>query len=75
MLGLMLYGMGFFVMTLVVRYGLHRFRTDKDTGKFVLWRGPNAILAICILGIWCRDINYFAAIIGFILADILTDST
>ena len=69
MLKLIIYGIGFFVLTLLVQYVLSKFRKNGNKGNTAIWGGNNAIIVICIFGIMQHNIDYFAAIIGFIIAD------
>lgn len=69
MLKLIIYGIGFFVLTLLVQYVLSKFRKNGNKGNTAIWVGNNAIIVICIFGIMQHNIDYFAAIIGFIIAD------
>ena len=72
MLELIIYGIGFFVLTLLLQHVLSRFRKDGNQGDSAIWVGNNAIIVIFIFGILQHNIDYFAAIIGFIVADALT---
>lgn len=63
-----LYGLVFFLITLLIQYILSNIR-KKRNGKSCFWIGTNAAVAICMLGIIFKEINYFAAVIGFLLAD------
>ncbi|MBS6820591.1 MAG: hypothetical protein KH210_03190 [Roseburia sp.] len=69
MLKLIIYGIGFFVLTLLLQYVLSKFRKNGNQGDSAIWVGNNAIIVICIFGIMQHNIDYFAAIIGFIIAD------
>ena len=72
MLELIIYGLGFFVLTLLLQHALSRIRKDGNQVDSAIWVGNNAIIVICIFGILQHNIDYFAAIIGFIVADALT---
>ena len=48
MLELIIYGIGFFVLTLLLQYLLSRFRKDSNQGDSAIWVGNNAIIVICI---------------------------
>ena len=69
MLKLIIYGIGFFVLTLLLQYVLSKFRKNGNQGDSAIWVGNNVIIVICIFGIMQHNIDYFAAIIGFIIAD------
>ena len=34
-----------------------------------MWVGKSVIIGMCVLGIITKNINYFAAILGFVLGD------
>ena len=72
MLELIIYGIGFFVLTLLLQHVLSRFRKDGNQGDSAIWVGNNAIIVICKFGIMQHKTDYFAALIGFIVADALT---
>ena len=72
MLELIIYGIGFFVLTLLLQYLLSKFRKDCNQCDSAIWVGNNAIIVICIFGIMQHNIDYFAAITGFIVADGVT---
>ena len=57
------------MLTLLVQYVLSKFRKNGNKGNTAIWVGNNAIIVICIFGIMQHNIDYFAAIIGFIIAD------
>lgn len=62
-----LYGVGFFLMTILIQYLLYKFNINK--GNVKIWTGSNAVLVICMLGLFQMNICYLAAVIGFIAAD------
>ena len=62
MLELTIYGIGFFLCTLLIQYMLFKVRKDHN-------HGSRAILVLCVVGIMNHKIGYFAAILGFIFAD------
>lgn len=63
-----LYGVIFFLITLLIQYILSNIR-KKRNGTSRFWIGTNAVVTICMMGIIFKEINYFAAAIGFLLAD------
>lgn len=66
MLEMILYAVGFFLVTLLIQYLLSK---RKNRSKLTIWQGTSSIVAICILGIVFQNINYLAAILGFVIAD------
>ena len=63
-----LYGVGFFLITLLIQYLLSNRRKNRND-KSYFWVGSNTIVVICVMGIVLKDINYLAAVIGFVFAD------
>lgn len=59
----------FFIFTLTVQWLLHRVRKNHNRGASAMWVGTSVIIGMCILGIITKNINYFAAILGFVLGD------
>lgn len=68
MFELVLYGVGFFLITLLIQYILSSIKKKRRSVSHV-WTGINAVISICAMGIVFKEINYFAAVIGFLLAD------
>lgn len=69
MYSLIVYSIGFFLITLLFQYLLHRFRKNRNRGKGAIWAGRNAAIAICFMGIVFKDIKYMGAVMGFLVAD------
>ena len=69
MFELILYAIGFFLITLLFQYLLHRFRKNGNRGLGAIWVGKNAAIVICVMGIVSKDINYLGAVLGFLMAD------
>ena len=69
MLELTIYGMGFFLCTLLIRYMLFKVRKNHNHGPNSIGVGSRAILGLCFVGIINNKIGYLAAILGFICAD------
>ena len=69
MFELILYAIGFFLITLLFQYLLHRFRKNGNRGHRAIWVGRSAVIAIGVMGIVSRNINYLGAVLGFLLAD------
>lgn len=65
MFEIFMYIFSFLIITLLIR----KFQGKNINRKRFFWERTTTILALCILGIIFSDINFFAAIIGFILAD------
>lgn len=64
-----LYGLGFFIITLILQFVLHKFRKNQNKGTGSIWTGTQAIVIIAAIGIINGQIQYLAAIIGFAIAD------
>ncbi len=68
MLEMVLYAIGFFLITMLIQYLLSK-RSHNKTHNIEFWTGSSAIIAICVLGIISNNIHYLAAILGFVIAD------
>lgn len=64
-----LFTVGFFLITLLFQYLLHRFRKNGNCGAGAIWVGRSAAIVICVMGIVSREINYLGAVVGFLMAD------
>ena len=69
MLEMILYGVGFFLITLGLQVLLHKVRKNGNKGVFSIWTGMVTIVTICMLGILMKNISFLAAVIGFVIAD------
>ena len=69
MFELILYAIGFFMITLLFQYLLHRFRKNGNRGQGAIWVGKSAAIGICVMGIVTKNINYLGAVLGFLLSD------
>ena len=69
MLGFVIYGIGYFVVTLLIQYMLFKLRKNHNHGPNGIWVGSSAIIVLCVIGIINHKIGYLAAILGFICAD------
>lgn len=69
MIEIILYGIGFFLLTLLLQYVLYKCRKNHNHGKSSVWTGTGAVLVICLAGLFTQNINYLAAVIGFVFAD------
>ena len=56
----------FFIFTITAQWLLRRVRKNHNRGASAMWV---VIIGMCVLGIITKDINYFAAILGFVLGD------
>lgn len=59
----------FFIFTITAQWLLHRVRKNHNQGASAMWVGTSVIIGMCVLGIITKNINYFAAILGFVLGD------
>ena len=66
---LIIYGVGFWICTLCIQFLLYKIRCNHNHGQNGIWVGGRAIVVICVVGILTHNINYLAAVLGFILAD------
>ena len=69
MLEIILYAVGFFICTVFLQWLLHKVRKNHNKGNSAIWVGTGAIIVICVIGLMNKNINYFAALIGFIVGD------
>ena len=69
MLEMILYGVGFFLITLGIQVLLHKVRKNGNKGDFAIWTGMVTTITICVLGIIMKNISFLAAVMGFVVAD------
>ena len=69
MLEIILYAIGFFICTVFLQRLLDKTRKHHNQGSSAIWVGTGAIIVICVIGLMTKNINYFAAILGFIIGD------
>ena len=69
MLEMILYGVGFFLVTIGLQFLLHKIRKNGKKGQSGIWTGMVTTVTICILGIYMKNISFLAAIMGFVIAD------
>lgn len=69
MLEMILYGVGFFLVTLGIQVFLHKVRKNGNKGPYALWTGMVTLVVICTMGIIMNKICFLAAVIGFAVAD------
>jgi len=60
----LIYGIGFFVATLLIQRIVHGINKN-----WLVYTGTSVIIGMCVFGIMQKEIAFFAAIIGFVLAD------
>lgn len=48
---------------------LHKVRKNHNHGKSAIWVGNGAIVVICVMGLMTKNINYFSALLGFVVGD------
>ena len=65
MLETIVYLVGFFILTMFIQWLLHTVRKNHNTGNSAIWAGDEVIIAVCLLGLMTKNVNYFAALLGF----------
>lgn len=68
MIEYIVYGTGFFIVTLILQYILSQTGAFWRKG-FMIWKGKECIIGMCILGLMFRKFAFFAAILGFIFGE------
>ena len=69
MLETILYAVGFFIFTIFLQWLLHNVRKNHNQGNSAIWVGSEAIIVICVMGLMTKNVDYFAALLGFIVGD------
>lgn len=69
MFEIILFAVVFFVITIFLQWYLHKVRKNHNRGASAMWVGSGVIIGMCVLGILTKNINYFAAILGFVAGD------
>lgn len=69
MLETILYVIGFFIFTIFLQWLLHKVRKNHNQGNSATWVGNGAIIVICVMGLMTKNINYFSALLGFVVGD------
>jgi asparagine N-glycosylation enzyme membrane subunit Stt3 len=69
MLEIAVYGVGFFICTMIIQALLAKIRKKGNKGNSAIWVGSSAIIIICIVGLATKNVNYLAAVLGFVMAD------
>ena len=64
----LIYGVGFFIATLLIQSIVHGINKDKNK-KWQIYTGPTVILGLCVIGLIQQEIAFLAAIMGFVVAD------
>ena len=75
MFEIVLYIVFFFLFTIFFQWLLHKLRRNHNQGDSALWVGTSVIICICVLGLTSKNINYYAAILGFIVDDIVGEKS
>ena len=69
MLETILYAVGFFIFTIFLQWLLQKVRKNHNQGNSAIWVGSGAIIVICVMGLMTKNVDYFAALLGFIVGD------
>lgn len=69
LLKIFMYGIGFFLITILVQYSIYKIRNNVPQNKNGVMVGKNAIIALCILGLISNNIYFLSAVIGLAIAD------
>lgn len=69
MLEIIMYAVGFFICTIFLQWFLHKVRKNHNQGNSAIWVGTGAIIVICVIGLMTKNVNYFAAVLGFVIGD------
>ena len=66
---MLMYGIGFFIVTISIQYFFYKVRHNTPQGKCGVMVGKSTIVAICAVGEISHNVYFFSAVIGFIVAD------
>ena len=69
MLETIVYLVGFFILTMFLQWLLHKVRKNHNTGNSAIGAGNEVIIAVCLLGLMTKNVNYFAALLGFAIGN------
>lgn len=69
MFEIILYAVVFAACTAFLQWTMNKVRKNHNQGKFAIWVGTDAIMVLCVVGLITKDINYFAAVLGFLFGD------
>ncbi len=62
------YGIVFFILTLIIQYLLHIFQKNKNK-QYPIWTGTSVVTIIALTGIFTKTPYYLGAVIGYTIAD------
>lgn len=62
------YGVGFFILTLIIQYLLHKLRKNKNK-QYPIWAGTSVVTVVALTGIFTKNPAYLGAVIGYVTAD------
>ena len=65
MLETVVYAIGFFIFSIFLQCLLKKVRRSHNQGNSALWVGNEVIIAVCLLGLITKNVNYFSALLGF----------
>lgn len=69
LLKIFMYGIGFFLITILVQYSIYKIRNNVPQNENGVMVGKNAIIALCMLGLISNNIYFLSAVIGLAIAD------
>lgn len=69
LLKIFMYGIGFFLITILVQYRIYKIRNNVPQNKNGVMVGKNAIIVLCMLGLISNNIYFLSAVIGLAIAD------
>ena len=69
LLKIFMYGIGFFLITILVQYSIYKIRNNVPQNKNGVMVGKNAIIALCMFGLISNNIYFLSAVIGLAIAD------
>lgn len=69
LLKIFMYGIGFFLITILVQYSIYKIRNNVPQNKNGVMVGKNTIIALCMLGLISNNIYFLSAVIGLAIAD------
>ena len=69
LLKIFMYGIGFFLITILAQYSIYKIRNNVPQNKNGVMVGKNAIIALCMLGLISNSIYFLSAVIGLAIAD------
>ena len=69
MLEIILYAIGFFIFTIFLQWLVYKGRRNHNQGNSAIWVGNGAIIVICVMGLMTKNVDCFAALLGFVVGD------